>query len=236
MTRPRAKRLHGPGVTLLVACVLVPAIASAQEGPQLREHHLMLGAGLAWSGSYGIGDAAAQLRGNSPGTTPPSFTLFRAESNVAGVIAPAVTVGVALTRRLAIEAGAAFERPHVAVTIAGDPEAPAQELLGEKLDQYRFEAGLNWQLPIAMGSRLAPFISVGGGYLRQLHEDRTLAETGQIYYAGAGARYWLRGQAGRSLAVGLRGDVRVNLRRQGIDFADQMRVFPTLSLAAFLGL
>lgn len=232
----RATRVGGRGVTLLVACLLVPAVCLAQEGPQLREHHLMLGAGLAWSGSYDVGDATAQLRGNSTGTTPPSFTLFRAESNVASVTAPAVMIGVALTRRLAIEAAAAFEQPHIAVTITGDPEAPTQELLGEKLEQYRFEAGLTWQLPIAMGPRLAPFISLGGGYLRQLHEDRTLAETGQIYYAGAGARYWLRGQAGRSVAFGLRGDVRVNLRRQGIDFADQARIFPTLSLAVFLGL
>lgn len=236
MTLRRTTRVGAQGVTVLVACLLGPAVASAQEGPQLREHHVMFGAGLMWSGSYGIGDAAAQLRGNSTGTTAPSFTLFRADSNVARVIAPAMTIGVALTRRLAIEAAAAFEQPHITVTITGDPEAPTQELMGEKLEQYRFEAGLNWQLPTAMGVRLAPFVSLGGGYLRQLHEDRTLAETGQIYYAGAGARYWLRGEAGRSLAFGLRGDVRVNLRRQGIDFADQARVFPTLSLAAFLGL
>lgn len=220
---------------MLVACVLVPAIASAQERPQLREHHLTLGAGFVWSGSYGIGDATAQLRGNSTGTPPP-FTLFRADSKIDAVIAPALTVGMALTPRLAIEAAAFFEQPRIAVTIAGDPEAPTQDLSGEKLEQYRFEAGLNWQLPIAIGPRLAPFISVGGGYLRQLHEDRTLAESGQIYYAGTGARYWLRGRAGRSVALGLRGDVRVNLRRQGIDFADEMRIFPTVSIAAFLGL
>ena len=81
-----------------------------------------------------------------------------------------------------------------------------------------------------------PSSSGGAAFLRQLHEDRTLAETGQIYYAGGGARYWLRGGHGAGRAVGLRGDARVNFRRNGIDFEDTMRTYPTFSLSVFVGL
>jgi hypothetical protein len=86
-----------------------------------------------------------------------------------------------------------------------------------------------------MGARMAPFVSGGAAFLRQLHEDRTMAETGQIYYAGGGARYWLRGGHGAGRAYGLRGDARMNFRRQGIDFEDQMRIYPTFSLSVFVG-
>ena len=40
----------------------------------------------------------------------------------------------------------------------------------------------------------------GAGYLRQLHQDRTLIEHGQIFYAGGGLRYWLRGGDGMTVA------------------------------------
>ena len=120
--------------------------------------------------------------------------------------------------------------------ITADAEAPSQELAGEKLQQYVFDGGITWQLPVSTGPRLALFVSGGGGYLRQLHEERTLGETGQVYYTGAGARYWLRGGHGASKALGVRGDVRVNVRRKGIDFEDKMRTYPTFSVFLFVGL
>jgi hypothetical protein len=216
--------------------LLGSAVATAQEGPGLRAHHFTIGAAVIQSGGYGIGDATAQLRGNGLGASPPPVTLFNAESRVTAVTAPSLQVGFALSRTLTVEGSATFAHPRIAVSINSDPEAPAQELAGERLEQYQFEAGLTWQLPIRTGSRLASFVAAGGGYLRQLHEDRTLVETGQIYHAGVGARYWLRGGGAVSKALGLRGDLRLNLRRKGIDFEDKMRAYPSLSLSAFIGL
>lgn len=216
--------------------LLMPAVAAAQDGPGLRPGHFTIGAAAVWSGGYAVGDSSAQLRGNGPGSSPTPFTLFRATSRVTSTPGPMVQVGIALSRTLALEGSATFAQPHVAVAISGDAEAPSQELPGEKLEQYQFEAGLTWQLPIRAGRRLAPFVGVGGGYLRQLHEDRTLAETGQIYHAGVGARYWLRGGGAASKAIGIRGDLRLNLRRNGIDFENKMRTYPSVSLSAFIGL
>ena len=79
-------------------------------------------------------------------------------------------------------------------------------------------------------------MSGGAGHLRQLHEDRTLAETGRVYYAGGGARYWLRGGHGRARPAGLRGEFRLNMRDRGIDFEDKMRTYPTVSLLLFIGI
>jgi hypothetical protein len=223
-------------VAMLIAAFLTPGVAFAQDHPALRAHHFTLGAGLLKSGGYDLGAATAELRGNAVGASPPPFTLFTTDSHLTSVTAPEFRAGFALTRTLAIEFGASLAHPRVGVAIAGDAEAPAQELFGEELEQYQFDVGLTWQLPIPMGARVAPFVIVGGGHLRQLHEDRTLAETGQIYYAGGGARYWLRGGSAASKAIGVRGDVRINLRRKGIDFEDKMRSYPTVSLSLFIGL
>ncbi len=229
------KKSPGPLFVAAIALSCVPLVAHAQEAPSLRAHHFTIGAGLLWSGAYDIGDATAQLRGNGSGTPPP-FTLLTAESRVTSAVAPEFRVGFAATPRVALEFGVAVTRPHIGVAIAADPEAPAQQLLGERLEQYLIGGGVTWQLPIRMGARLAPFVSGGATFLRQLHEDRALAETGQIYHAGGGARYWFRGGHGAMRALGLQGDARMNFRTGGIDFEDTMRTFPTFSLAVFIGL
>lgn len=216
--------------------LMFAASAFAQQAPELPEHRVTINAGAIVLGSYGIGDKSAQLRGNGLGATATPFTLLSADSSFTRTIAPELRIGVSLTQRLALEFGATFGKPRIGVSIANDAESTAQVLPGEELEQYVFDGGINWQLPINLGRRLAPFVTGGGGYLRQLHEDRTLAETGQIYYAGGGARYWLRGGHGASWPVGLRGEVCMNLRRKGIDFEDKMRAYPTVSVLLFIGL
>lgn len=217
------------------AAASVPSHAQAQEAPELRANRITINAGVSWLGGYDVGSSTAQLRGNGTGVTPSSFTLFTADSRVSPTAAPELRVGVSLTSRLVLEGGGSVSHPRIGVSIAGDPEAAAQQLPGEQLQQYVFDGGVNWQLPVNLGRRLAPFVAGGAGYLRQLHEDRTFAETGRIYYAGGGARYWVHGGHGTTRPVGLRGEFRINMRARGIDFEDKMRTYPTFSLFLFLG-
>jgi len=226
---------YGATGSLMGLLLIISASAFAQGSPELRDNRVTINAGVMWLSGYDIGSATAELRGNGTGVTPPSFTLFTADSHFARATAPELRVGWSLTPRLALEGGVTLAHPRIGVGIAGDSEAASQELLGEELEQYVFDAGLNWQLPIHIGRRLAPFVTGGAGYLRQLHEDRTFAETGRIYYAGGGARYWLRGGHGGTRPVGLRGEFRMNMRRKGIDFEDKMRRYPTYSLFLFIG-
>lgn len=222
-----------------VAALLASSVASAafaQDVPALGVHHVTLGAGVTWSGGYGAGDATARLRGNGTGPTAPPFDWFRAATRVTAAIAPEVHVGFAFTPVLAVDGGIRYARPRIAIAISGDAEAPRQQLPGEQIEQYEIGAGATWQVPYAVRGKLAPFVSGGAAYLRQLHEDRTLAETGWVYYAGGGARYWLYGGRGDGRAAGVRMDARVNLRTQGIDFEDKMRAYPTLTVSLFIGL
>ena len=239
MKVPRVRTVPGvPEVLWCLAClVLVLARpARAQEAPVLRAHRVVVEGGMVWSGGYAIGDASAQLRSNAVGATPPLFTLFSTSSRIAPVAHASVRVGFTLTPQLLVECGASFGMPRVGVAITQDTEAGAQELEGEELQQYVFDGALVWHLPVRLGSRLRPFIIGGAGYLRQLHEERTMVETGQIYYGGVGARYWIRGGSGTARSLGLRTDLRANVRRAGIDFENKVRVFPTLAVHLFLSL
>jgi opacity protein-like surface antigen len=214
----------------LAATVLVVVTAAAADA------QVTINGGLGWSGGYGIGDATAQLRTNATGTTPPPFTLFNVDSRIDQAPGGELRVGVAITPRVAIEGGALFARRRLAFNISGDPETAPQELDGENLQHYVFDAGVLWELPLVRQRRFRTFASGGAGYVRQLHQDRTLVESGQVYYLGGAARYWLRGGPASNRSLGVRGDVRLNLRRNGIEFDDQSRVYPTVSLAVFLGL
>ena len=233
-------RVGGRGwlITLFAAISIVgrPGTAVAQEAPALRAHRFTIGGGVVWSGAYDVGEAAAALRGNGVGSSAPPVTLFTSASRVTAAASPELRVGFAMSRSVTLEFGVTVSQPHVAVAIAGDLEAPTQELPGEKLEQFLFEGSATWQLPFRVGTRLAPFLSGGVSFLRQLHEDRTMAETGQVYHAGGGARYFLRGGRASGRELGLRGDARVNFRRNGIDFENTMRTYPTISLSLFVGL
>ena len=120
------------------------------------------------------------------------------------------------------------------VVLSGDAEAAPATLDAERLSQLTIDAGLVWQLPRPiLGQKLRPFVSGGGGYLRQLYDERTLVETGSLVYAGGGVRYWIRGGDGVHRALGLRGDVRAVWRIDGVNFEDKTRVGPTVSVMLF---
>lgn len=228
---------------VLVFALVVPVTSLAQDTPKLRAHRTMVSGGVTWSGPYGVGNSTASLRGNGPGASAPAFTFFTADARMKAALAPELRVEFALTPTLALDGGMSFARPRIGVAISGDAEAPAQELDGEKLDQYQIGAGVTWQPPMPMrwrllpiGRRVAPFVSVGAGYLRQLHEDRALAETGAVYHAGGGVRYWLHGGQSASTGVGVRADARINVRQNGIDFENKRRTYPSVSLMLFVGL
>ena len=212
------------------------AFAQAAGPPALGPRRLAVGGGLVLASGYPIGESVAHLRTNATGSAPPPFAWFAADSRMKASPGIGLRVEYALTESVAIEGSGSFARPIIGVSLSQDAEAVAERIDGETLHQLVVEAGATWQLPLRLGRRVAPFLAGGAGYVRQLHEERTLVETGQVYSAGGGARYWLRGGRGTVRPVGVRADVRAAWRRHGIDFANKTRVFPTATISLFVGL
>lgn len=226
------------GRPLVVAGLLVTlggATAHAQsDEPALRPKHITLAAGWIVNGSYPVGDRNAELRRNATGTPPP-FTLFRAEGELGLANGIEARVGYAVTRSIAIEAGGSYTKPQLAIAISEDSESPDTTSIVDEITQYTVDVAGVIQLPLRLGGRSRPYAIAGGGYLRQLGDDRLLVETGRVFHVGGGIRYWLRGGAATDRALGVRVEARYVHRTGGLDFEDRSRGYPSFSLLAFAG-
>ncbi|MGH9202342.1 MAG: hypothetical protein ACRD2A_14030 [Vicinamibacterales bacterium] len=220
---------------LILAAASVPVHAQPAGDPSLRRHELVVSSGPIWSAGYGIGESLAQLRSNATGAQPAPFTLLGVTSSIEPLAGMEANLGYAITPSLVVEGGGWFARANIAVELSRDAEAAPRSIDGEKLHQLVLSGGVVWRLPWSFGPRAAPFVTGGAGYLRQLHEERTLVETGRIVYLGAGVRYFIAGGHGVGRSVGLRGDVRATWRSPGIDFEDKTRAFPTITVLVFAG-
>jgi hypothetical protein len=81
-----------------------------------------------------------------------------------------------------------------------------------------------------------PFVTAGGGYLRELHEGGTLAQTGKVVYVGGGARIPLVSRQARQrlTQLGVRADLRALVRSGGVTLDRQSHVSPAVAASLFV--
>lgn len=209
----------GAASVLVVVLGAAPGYAQAAGDRPVRRIEVEAGGGLL--GGAGLGSRDASLVANEPARRP--FLLFRTDSRAASAPAVHVRAAFAFTRRLAVEGGLVLTRPAVGVSTRDDVEgAPALTVL-ERIDQYFIEAGLVILIDeLRAGSRTVPFVAAGAGYLRQLHEGRTVVEHGHLYHAGGGVKHWLVARnRGLVRAAGLRADARLYFLAAGMSFDER---------------
>ena len=215
-------------LALAVCCAVLPAAASAQ-GPVLVGH-IEVSGGAGVIGSAALGSRDANERTPTAGTP---FRLFTTTSRMAQAPVFDARVGVALSQRYAIEGHLGYGRPELRTELSSDAEGAASITAVESVDTYVIDAGVVVHFDGWASAR--PFVTAGGGYLRQLHEDRVVVETGQVFYAGGGLKYGLMSRnAGFIKALGLRGDARLNVLSGGIQVEDNVRRHVAVSGGVFL--
>ena len=217
---------------IVVLSASVPAYAQTADSRPLRRPEITVGGGLLGGASLGAADAT--LRANERALQ--EFRLFGAASDFGSTPSMHVRGGLGLSRRMAVEGGLTWSRPEIRKRIEGDVEGAAPLTVAEQTSQYFVDGSLVIMLDeLRVGGGLVPFLAAGGGYLRQLHEGRTVVEQGQVYHAGGGAKYWLHTRgAGRIRATGLRGDVRAYFLRGGIDYGTGPRPHLAVSGSIFV--
>jgi hypothetical protein len=210
----------------------VPAAAQTTTHPPVR--HFEASVGGLWLSGADLGSNDAELRRNAIPTG--DFTLFSTETRMEGAPGFDARVAFWLTRALAVEAGLVMTRPEVHTRVTADAEDAEDLTLVEEMDQYFIDVAAVLLLDrFRIGERTVPFVSGGGGYLRQLHEGRTLVETGQVYHLGGGLRHWLRARdRGFLRAAGVRVDGRLYMLVNGFAFEDGARPHGAISGALFL--
>jgi hypothetical protein len=220
----------------------VPPPRATQTRPSAgREARLEVSGSVGWTGAYDLGSVTATLTGNGVPTGSP-VTFFETDTQVEG--GPRIEGRLAwrLTRMFAVEGGLAVTRTHLRTDITNDAEqAPPISAKG-RLTEYAIEGGVVVHLSkLAFGGgRARPFVTGGAGYLRQLHDGATLVDTGTIAFVGGGVRYALREATRKAFVktIGLRGDVRVDVRTNGFETAagTSPRAAASVSGGVFVGL
>ena len=192
--------------------VLGASPGAAQTTASTGRFHVGVGAG--WMTGASVGEQSANLRssGNSP------LRLFQSQTDITDSGLVEARIGFTLTPRFDVEGRAALSRPQTRTLVSGDVESAASATLVESIDQFVFDGGVRIKMYEWQAIDLHPFVSVGAGYIRQLHEGQTLVEEAQIYYVGGGVtRALVSRSRGLVRRVSVRGDARLNVLTGGLD-------------------
>ncbi len=208
-----------------VLVLAAPGVASAQA--PVAPPRVEVGGGVRWVGGAALGDMDATLGTASGGT----FTQFGSSSELGPTPAVEGRVGVRLTRSLWAEANVSYGTTELRTRLDSDVESIPDTTVSESIARYTIEGALVASLDGWRLGAVVPFVSVGGGYLRELHEGRTLVESGRLFHAGGGVTVPLRTQAGAGTTVGVRADARAIVRSGGVQFDDDVMIVPAAGVS-----
>jgi hypothetical protein len=209
--------------------VRTPPRPSRPSRPSPHAGSWEISGGFLWQGGFDLGDAAAELTRNPTSGTAP-LDLFQSDSQLGSGIGALGRLGVYLSSRLAIEGGIRWTQPTLTIRLTGDVESAANQNAEERLSQYVVDGSLVWHFASSRSGRATPFLAGGAGYIRDMHEDNTFAETGTEYHASGGVKWWFNPTHHH---LGLRAEAGVSVRDGGFDFKDAARTVPfgSVSLA-----
>jgi hypothetical protein len=210
-------------VAVFLGFLVVPVTAAAQPVPAAAAAgrlEVSIGAGILAGGARGTQDA--NLRANN--VDPEPFRVFGTDSRFGASPTLDVRAGFALTRRYGIEGGISFGRPELQTALSDDVEGADALVVVEDVDQYLIGAALVITLEELRFGTLVPVVTGGAGYLRQLHEGRTVVEDGRFFQGGMGVRHaFATGGRGLVKGSGIRADARLYLLDGGIGVEDGLR-------------
>lgn len=230
--------------SLVCACLfwgpLAPGDLFAQTGPSASpvSGRFELGGAIGWAGSSDLGSEKATLTGNGVPSGAP-VTLFDAASTLSSGATYEGRLAWRLDPTFAIEGVASVTPSDLQTRITGDFEGADPVTVTERVRQFTVEGGLVVHLnALRFGwrGRIVPFVTGGGGYLRQLHDGETLATDGGAGYAGGGVKVDLRRRdRGWAKGFGLRADVKMRIHSGGFDLGERkVRVHPAATGGLYL--
>ena len=224
------RRIVALAIGLTAAASPRQAMAQAPSTP--APGRIEASVGGVWMGHQALGETSA----NETTGTGTSLKIFTASTDLGSARGVEGRIAVRLWRSLAAEVDASYAKPPLTITLANDIENAPSVTAAETMQQLTVGAGVVWSLPQRFATaRLAPFAMAGGGYLRQVHEDGTLIETGRYYQFGGGVKYllWSRPR-GILNAAGARLDARAILRARGVAFDDRGHASPAVGASVFI--
>jgi hypothetical protein len=213
-----------------VLLVMVPALAAAQSASLL--HRIEVAGGIGVLTGAALGAQEADLRTATAGQP---YRLFSSRTRMSAAPILDLRLGVPLGGRYAVEVHTAYGHPEVRTAASSDAEHAPDLTAVERLDQYVIDGGLIVGLDRWRVAGLNPFVTVGGGYLRQLHEGLVVIEDGRVFFAGGGVKHTIHTRPrGFIRGIGARADARLNWLSGGIHIDDNLRRHLSVSGSLFV--
>lgn len=186
----------------------------------------------AWWDGYDLGPQRAAITGPQTPTGSP-VTLFDSDVAIRSGPGAEVRLGWRVLRGVYAEATGGLGVNAIEARVHDDIEEAPAITATSTLTQITIEGGalvelLTLRLP---AGNFVSFVDGGGGYLRQVHEERLLIETGQTFYVGGGVKWHSAAMkpSGLMQRLVVRGDARFVTRTGGVDIADERRHYITVS-------
>jgi hypothetical protein len=217
----------------MIAAVLLSASAASAQGRRPFVYRdtphagsFEMSGGIAWLGGFTGPTSTAELTRN--GESSGGFDLFTADAEMKARPGAVGRITVFVSNRVAIEGGVRFSQPVVTYRLSGDAEEASDTTAEETLNRYVFTGSLVVHLRgMRPGVAAVPFLAVGAGYVRDLHQGNELLETGTEFHGLVGFKYWFNSTSPSKF--GLRGEAGVSMTDGGFDFSDKSRVVPIVS-------
>ena len=218
-----------------LTCALLPVVvvlgatnAAAQtwvgrSGP--RAGAVEISGGGTWSAGQDLGERAATLTPN-PGSGSSSFDLFQTDQRLKPVFGAQALVGYYITRAFAIEGGIQYSRPKLSATFSDDFESSPSVTATTTITQYIFTGSAVYHF--GKSPKVVPFVALGAGHLRDVHNGNELIETGTEYHGNVGVKWWTASAGGR---LGVRAEGGVSMRTGVFNFDEDRRVVPTVAVS-----
>jgi hypothetical protein len=213
----------------MAAVVLIAACDAGTAAAQPPAGRIEVAAGAAGIGAMSFDPVAANETTLGSGTR----ALFDTRTQLDGSIGAGLTFGVRLTDLIRAEATVAYNPTHLTTRVTSDTEGVPDVAVDTKVTQYIVGGDILAQPSRWRRGRLAPFVTLGAGYLRQLSDGRTLVQTGTAYFGGGGLFYQRVVEGRRLKATGIRVDVRALALRDGVSLDRATRVTPAVTASLF---
>jgi len=214
--------------------LLTSTPAWAQPSPAAtrpaREGRVEVSGGMRFNGATDLGNIPA----TETATGGRTRTIFDSDNALDGAIGLDARLGVLLTRAFQIEGAVSLTPTHLSSRLTNDTDGAASVTAETPVMQWLIEGGVLARLG-RWRPGLMPFLTAGAGYLRHVHDGRTLIESGRSYYVGAGADYiWKATGRGAVKGAGLRADIRAGLLQDGALLDDELHLSPVASVGLFV--
>jgi hypothetical protein len=222
-------------IALGVAWGLDPGVVSAQTRIVMQAApKASRGVEVGISGLVGTpviyGTTSADL--TAPSGSP--VTLFRAEKRQGPELGLRTHVAGPVRSRVFAEVAASISRANVETILKDDFENAATTVATVQLLRFDIDGGIGWNL--WRTDRASVFLIGGAGWVRELVDSGTLADSGTVVTAGAGMKYWSARRNPRQWRYGVRLDGRLAVRWNAVALDDtKIQLAPVFTAGLIFG-